>query len=69
VIKVVIRGRRKLHNEEPHDFYSSSNFIRTIKWISVVGYVAQMGKMRNIQKSFIRKSEVKTPLGRTINKY
>jgi len=69
VIKVVIRGRRKLHNEEPHNLYSSSSIIRTIKWISGLGYVAHIEKMRNVQKSLVRKLERKTPLGRPINKY
>jgi len=69
VIKVVIRSRRTLHNEGPHNLYSSSSIIRTIKWIRGVGYVGHMGKMRNVQKSLVRKLERKTPLGRPINKY
>lgn len=69
MIKVVKRGRRKLHNEEPHNLLSPSSIIRTIKWISGVGYVAHMGKRRNVQKSLVRKLERRTPLGRPINKY
>lgn len=69
MIKIVIRSRRNLHNEEPHNLYSSSSTIKTIKWISGMGYVGHMGKMRNVRKSLVRKLERKTPLGRPINKY
>jgi hypothetical protein len=45
----VIRGWRKLHNEELHSLYCSSNVIRVIKsrrmrW---AGHTARMGYMRN----------------------
>jgi hypothetical protein len=51
VFKVVTRGWIKLHIEGPHNLYSSPNIISTIKWSSRVGYVAHMGKIRNIYKS------------------
>jgi hypothetical protein len=45
----VIRGRRKLHNEELHSLYSSPSIIRMIKsrrmrW---AGHIARMGEKRN----------------------
>jgi hypothetical protein len=38
----VIGGWRKLHNEEFHNLYSSSNVVRMIK-SKRAGHVAQMG--------------------------
>jgi hypothetical protein len=37
---------RKLHNDELHNLYSSSNIVRVIKlrWMGWAGYVARMGK-------------------------
>jgi hypothetical protein len=45
-------GWRKLHSEEPHNMYSSSNIIRVIKskrmrW---TGLKARMDNMRNAYK-------------------
>jgi hypothetical protein len=39
--------RRKLHNEELHDLYSSSNIIRIIKSrnMRLAGHVARMGRI------------------------
>jgi hypothetical protein len=57
---------RKLHNEELHDLYSSSNIIRIIKsrrmrWS---GHVARMGEKRNAYRVLVGKPEGKRPLGR-----
>ena len=57
---------RKLHNEELHDLYSSSNIVRVIKsrrmrW---AGHVARMGKRRGIDRVLVGKPERKRPLGR-----
>jgi hypothetical protein len=45
----VAGGWRRLHNEEPHNLYTSPNIIRVIKpsrmrW---AGHAARMGEMRN----------------------
>jgi hypothetical protein len=47
-------GWRKLHSEELHNLYSSSNIIRTIKsrrmrW---AGHVVQMGEKRIVYRLF-----------------
>jgi hypothetical protein len=57
---------RKLHNDEPHNLYSSSNIIMMIKsrrmrW---AGYEARMMEMRNAYKILIGKHKGKRPLGR-----
>jgi hypothetical protein len=56
----------KLHNEEFHNLYSSSNIIRMIKskrmrW---TGHVARMGEKRNAYRILVGKSEGKRPLGK-----
>jgi hypothetical protein len=53
----VTGGRRKLHNEELHNLYSSPNIIRIIKsrrmrW---VGHVARMGEKRNMYRLLVGK--------------
>jgi hypothetical protein len=58
--------RRKLHNEELRDLYSSPSIIRIIKsrrmrW---AGHVAQMGEKRNAYRLLVGKPEGKSPLGR-----
>jgi hypothetical protein len=58
---------RKLHNEELHNLYSSSNIIRMIKsrrmrWAV---RVARMGRKRNAYRILVEKPEGKRPLGRT----
>jgi hypothetical protein len=58
--------RRKLHNEELHDVYSSSSIIRIIKsrrmrW---AGHVARKGEKRNAYRLLVGNPEGKRPLGR-----
>jgi hypothetical protein len=58
--------RRKLHNEELRDLYSSPSIIRIIKsrrmrW---AGHVARMGKKRDAYRLLVGKPEGKRPLGR-----
>jgi hypothetical protein len=55
----VARGWRRLHNEELHNLYASSNIIRVIKLkrIRSAGYVEHMGEMRKVYKIFIRISK------------
>jgi hypothetical protein len=45
----VAGGWRRLHNEELHNLYASSNFIRVVRSrrTRLTGYVARMGDMRN----------------------
>jgi hypothetical protein len=63
----VMRGWRKLPNEELHNLYSLPNIIRMIKvrrmrW---TGCVAQRREMRNAYRILVGKPEGKRPLGRT----
>jgi hypothetical protein len=58
--------RRKLHNEELHNLYSSPDIIRQVKsrrmrW---EGHVARMGEERKLYKVLVGKPEGKIPLGR-----
>jgi hypothetical protein len=58
--------RRKLHNEELRDLYSSQSIIRIIKsrrmrW---AGHVALMGEKRNAYRLLVGKPKGKRPLGR-----
>jgi hypothetical protein len=57
---------RKLHNEEPHNLYSSPNRIRMIKSrrMKWAGHVARMGATRNAYRTLVGKPERKRPLGR-----
>jgi hypothetical protein len=62
----VTDDRRKLHNEELHNLYSSPSIIRMIKsrrmrW---AGHVARMGKKRNAYRILVGHPEGKRPLGR-----
>jgi hypothetical protein len=62
----VTRERRKLHNEELHDLYSSTTLLRVIKsrrmrWAV---HVAQMGEGRGVYRVLVGKPEGKRPLGR-----
>jgi hypothetical protein len=62
----IIRERRKLHNKELHNLYSSPNIIRMIKSrrVSWPGHVARMGEKRNAYRVLVRKPEGKRTLGR-----
>ena len=58
--------RRKLHNEELNDLYSSPSIVRVIKsgrmrW---AGHVARMEEGRGVHKVLVGKPEGKRPLGR-----
>jgi hypothetical protein len=46
----MVRGWRKLHNEELHNFYSSPNIIRMTKSMGMkwAGHVACMGEKKCI---------------------
>jgi hypothetical protein len=57
---------RKLHNDELHSLYSSSNIIRVIKsrrmrW---AGHVARMVEGRDVYRVLVGRPEGKRPLGR-----
>jgi hypothetical protein len=57
---------RKLHNEELHKLYCSTNIVRIIKsrrmrW---AGHVARMGEKRNAYRILVGKPEGKRPLTR-----
>jgi hypothetical protein len=57
---------RKLHNDEIHDLYSSSNVVRVTKsrrmrW---AGHVARMGVGRGVYRILVGRPEGERPLGR-----
>jgi hypothetical protein len=59
---------RKLHNDEFHSLYSSTNIIRVIKskrmrW---AGHVARMGEGRGVYRVLVGRPEGKRPLVRTM---
>ena len=58
--------RRKLHNEELNDLYSSPGIFRVIKSriMSCVGHVASMGESRGVYSVLVGKLEGRRPLGR-----
>jgi len=58
--------RRKLHNEDLNDPYSSPNIFRAIKSrrLGWAGHVARMGNRRGVFKVLVGKPEGKRPLGR-----
>jgi hypothetical protein len=62
----VTEGRRKLHNEELHDLYSSPSKIRIIKsWrMRWAHNVARMGEKRNVYRLLVGKPEGRRPPGR-----
>jgi len=62
----VIRERKKLHNEELNDLYSSPNIVRVIKSrrMRLVGHVMRMGEKRGVYRVLVGKPEGKCPLGR-----
>ena len=58
--------RRRLHNEELNDPYSSPNIVRVIKsrrtrW---AGHVARLGERRGVYRVLMGKPEEVSPLGR-----
>jgi hypothetical protein len=58
--------RKKLHNEELRDLYSSPGIIgiiksRRMRW---AGHVARMGEKRSAYRLLVGKPEGKRPLGR-----
>jgi hypothetical protein len=56
--------RRKLHNKELHDLYSSPSLIRIIKLrMRWAGHVARM-ENRNAYRLLVGKPEGKGPLGK-----
>jgi choline kinase len=62
----VTGDRRKLHNEELHNLYSSPNMIRMIesrrkRW---AGHVAGIGEIRNAYRILVGKPEENRPLER-----
>jgi hypothetical protein len=57
---------RKLHDDELHSLYSSSNIVRVIKsrrmrW---AGHAARMGEGRGVYRVSVGRPEGKRPLGR-----
>jgi hypothetical protein len=57
---------RKLHNEELHNLYSSSNIIRKNKSRGVrrAGHVARMGEKRNAYRILVKKPKGKSSVRR-----
>jgi hypothetical protein len=57
---------RKLHNDELHNLYLSSNIVRVIKSrrMTWVGHIARMGKGRGVYSVLVMRREVKRTLGR-----
>jgi hypothetical protein len=57
---------RKLHNDEPHNLYSSPNIVREIKSRKMrwAGHVARMGERRGVYRVLVGRPEGKRPLGR-----
>jgi hypothetical protein len=62
--KEVTGERRKLHNEELHNLYTSPNIIMVMESVRVgwIRHVVSMGEMRNVYKILVKKPEGKRPL-------
>jgi hypothetical protein len=58
--------RRRLHNEELNDLYSSPNIIRVVKSrrLRWAGHVARMGEEREAYRILVGRPEGRRPLGR-----
>jgi hypothetical protein len=66
ITEVVTGEWRKLHNEELHNLYSSTDIIRQVKsrrmrW---AGHVERMGEERKVYKVLVGKPDGRRPLGR-----
>jgi hypothetical protein len=59
-------SRRKLHNDEVHNLYSSPNIVRVIKSrrMKWARHVARMGEGRGVYRVLVGRPEGKRPLGR-----
>jgi hypothetical protein len=59
-------SRTKLHNDELHNLYSSSNIVRVIKSrrLKWTGHVARMGEGRGVYGVLVGRPKSKRPLGR-----
>jgi hypothetical protein len=57
---------RRLHNEELHNLYASTNIVRIVKSRRMQGaeHVARIEEMRNTYSNFVGKPKWKTPVGR-----
>jgi hypothetical protein len=66
----VTEGRRKLHKEELHNFYSWPSVIRIIKLrrIRWTGHTVRMGEKRTMYRLLVGKPEGMRRLGRSRNK-
>jgi hypothetical protein len=62
----IIRGWRRLHNEELHNFYASPNIIRMIKLRRMrwAGQVERMREKRYAYGILVGNPEGESPLGR-----
>ena len=70
-INIATTRRRKLHNEELKDLYSSPSFVRVIKSrrMGWAGHVARMGEKRGVYRILMGKPEGKRPLRRPIRRW
>jgi len=59
-------GWRRLHNEELHNLYASSDTVRVIRSrrMRLAGHIACMGEVENAYNILGEKPEGKRPLGR-----
>jgi hypothetical protein len=62
----VAGGWKRLHNEELHNLYASSNIIRVIKSrrMRLARHVERTGEMRNVYNILFGKCKGKRPFGR-----